>query len=182
MRQVAAMREQHGDLLLRGRFIDVDGVIVEGAQVVGKAFQSDDRIGVILWNPTDQPQSAKVAVAGRAFSAAYAPGASDAVDRTTPIAPESIRLLVWNSLAPSYSGRSPPSRPPWRLYFRLPFTRCIVESSRHTPCAVRRSAGSAASTICPRTVRRARRRADGTRRVPATTAAVNGHHFRLATR
>ena len=96
MRQVAALRRQHGDLLLRGRFIDVDGVVVEGARIVGKAFQSDDRIGVILWNPTDQPQSAEVAIAGHAFSAAYAPGASGAVDRHAPIAPESIRLLVWN--------------------------------------------------------------------------------------
>ena len=96
MRRVSAMREQHGDLLLRGRFIDVDGVVVEGARVVGKAFQSDDQIGVILWNPTDQPQSATVTVAGHAFSAAYEPETSGTVDRDAPIAPESIRLLVWD--------------------------------------------------------------------------------------
>jgi len=99
MHQVAALRKQHGDLLLRGRFIDVDGVTVEGDRIVVKAFQSGDRIGVILWNPTDEPRSARVMVADHAFSAAYAPGASGApgtVDRKAPIAPESIRLLVWN--------------------------------------------------------------------------------------
>lgn len=96
MRQVAALRRQHGDLLLRGRFIDLDGVVVEGDRIVGKAFRSDDQIGVILWNPTDEPRSARVAVAGHAFSAAYAPGAPGAVDRDGPIAPESIRVLVWD--------------------------------------------------------------------------------------
>jgi hypothetical protein len=100
MRQVAAFRTRHGDLLLRGRFIDVDGVVVEDASVVAKAFQSHDRIGVILWNPADQPQSAKVTVAGHAFTAAYAPGASEAVDREAPIAAESIRLLVWDRKFP----------------------------------------------------------------------------------
>jgi len=95
MRQVAALRKQHGDLLLRGRFIDVDGVVVEGDGIVAKAFQSDDQIGVILWNSTDQAQSAKVTVAGHAFSAAYEPEISGTVDRDAPIVPESIRLLVW---------------------------------------------------------------------------------------
>jgi hypothetical protein len=96
MRQVADFRRQHGDLLLRGRFVDVDGVVVEGDGIVGKAFQSDDRTGVILWNPTDQPQIASVAIAGHTFSVAYAPGVSGTVQCDTPIEPESIRLLIWN--------------------------------------------------------------------------------------
>jgi hypothetical protein len=95
MRQVAALRRKHGDLLLRGRFIDLDGVVVESDGIVAKAFQSDEQIGVILWNPTDQPQTATVTVPGHVFSAAYEPEASGTVDRDAPIAPESIRLLVW---------------------------------------------------------------------------------------
>ncbi len=96
MRQVAEFRKQHGDLLLRGHFIDVDGVVVEGDGIVGKAFQSEDRIGVILWNPTDQPRLATVTVTGHSFAAAYAPETSGTVERDTAIGPESIRLLVWN--------------------------------------------------------------------------------------
>lgn len=95
MRQVAALREKHADLLLRGRFIDVEGVTIDGAGVVGKAFQADDRIGVVLWNPTGEPRPAKVTVAGHAFSAAYAPDVAGVVDREAPLAPESIRLMVW---------------------------------------------------------------------------------------
>lgn len=95
MRQVAEFRKEHGDLLLRGRFIDQDGVSVEGSGVFGKAFQSGDTIGVILWNPTDQPCSAKVSVAGHTFAAAYAPEESGKVDRAAPVPAESIRLLIW---------------------------------------------------------------------------------------
>ena len=69
---------------------------LKATPVVAKAFQSEDQIGVILWNPTDQPQSAKVTVAGHTFSAAYAPETPGSVDRDAPLAAESIRLLVWN--------------------------------------------------------------------------------------
>ena len=96
MRQVAALRQQHDNLLLQGRFIDLDGVVIKGERIVGKAFQSGDQIGVVLWNPTDEPRSAKVLVDGHALKAAYAPGTSDTVDCDAPIGPESIRLLVWN--------------------------------------------------------------------------------------
>ncbi len=95
MSQVAQLRRQHGDLLLRGRFIDLEGVVVEGDQIVGKAFESQDQVGVVLWNPTGQPQSAKVTTAKGSFLAAYAPGVSGPVDRSAVIEPESIRLLVW---------------------------------------------------------------------------------------
>ena len=94
-RAVADLRRQHADLLLRGRFIDEEGVTVEGEGVVGKAFQSGDRIGVILWNPGDQSRPVGVAVAGHVFSAAYAPGEAEAVEREAAIPAESIRLLVW---------------------------------------------------------------------------------------
>ncbi|NLS93263.1 MAG: hypothetical protein GXX96_13995 [Planctomycetaceae bacterium] len=96
MNQVAELRKQHGDLLLRGRFIDVDGLVVEGSGIVAKAFESDRQVGVILWNPGAEPRSARVSVTNCEFSAAYAPGATAAVDRNAPVEPESIRLLVWN--------------------------------------------------------------------------------------
>ncbi len=95
MLQVANLRRQHADLLLRGRFIDLDGVSVEGSGIVGKAFQADDRVGVVLWNPTGEPQSAQVAVDGHVFSAAYEPEAQGTVDAEAPVAAESIRLLIW---------------------------------------------------------------------------------------
>ena len=96
MRRVTEFRRTHGDLLLRGRFIDLDGVKVEAEQVVGKAFESDTQIGVLLWNPTDQNQSTKVTVDGCQYVAAYEPEAKNPVDVHTPIAAESIRLLIWN--------------------------------------------------------------------------------------
>ena len=95
MRQVADFRRQHGDLLLRGRFIDVDGILVEGEGIVGEGFESAGRVGVVLWNPGNEPQTAKVSVAGCEFSAVDAPGASGAVDRSAPIQPESICLQIW---------------------------------------------------------------------------------------
>ena len=41
--------------------------------IVAKAFHSDNHIGVILWNPTDQPHSAKVIVPNHTLSAVYTP-------------------------------------------------------------------------------------------------------------
>lgn len=94
-KQVATFRNQHAALLLRGRFIDADGITVDGTEIVGKAFQSGNHIGVILWNPTDQPHSANVTVPNHTLTAAHAPGTSNTVDPTAPVPPESIRLLVW---------------------------------------------------------------------------------------
>ena len=96
MRDVATFRMQHADLLLRGRFIDADGIVVEGGDIVAKAFQSDNQIGVIVWNATEEPQTAKITVAGHAFFAAYAPETPRTVDCDAAIPPESIRLFVWN--------------------------------------------------------------------------------------
>ena len=95
MQQVAAFRNQHADLLLRGRFIDTEGITVDGPDIVAKAFHSDNHIGVILWNPTDQPHSAKVIVPNHTLSAVYTPETPETVDPAKPIPSESIRLLVW---------------------------------------------------------------------------------------
>ena len=96
MRQVAELRRRHGDLLLTGRFRDVEGITVEGEGIVGKAFESDSQVGVVLWNPDEEARAAKVSVAGCKFAAAYAPESSAEVDPDAAIGPESICLQIWD--------------------------------------------------------------------------------------
>ncbi len=96
MNQVAELRKQHADLLLSGQFRDVEGITVEGEGIVGKAFESERQVGVVLWNPGEEARAAKVSVAGCKFAAAYAPESSATVDPDAAIGPESICLQVWN--------------------------------------------------------------------------------------
>ena len=80
------------DLFRDGAFRDTLGFEIDNPAVEAKAFVNGDTTGVVLWNPTDEPQAAAVTVESAELVAADAPGA-DTVDATAPIPPASVRLV-----------------------------------------------------------------------------------------
>lgn len=64
LRELNRLRKTYAYLLLHGKFIDDDGVQLDNARVVAKAYQAGDELAVILWNPTDEPEIFTVEVPG----------------------------------------------------------------------------------------------------------------------
>lgn len=61
LKQINALRQEHADTLLRGRFVDEDGFRVDNENVRAKGFVGGrGQEAVVLWNPTDEPQQAEV--------------------------------------------------------------------------------------------------------------------------
>lgn len=92
LRQVIAFELRHADLLRDGRFRDTLGFRYDNPAVVAKAYVNGGVTGIMLWNPTDQPQAVVVTVAGASLVAADTPeGAPD--DAAGDVPPHSVRLL-----------------------------------------------------------------------------------------
>lgn len=91
---VARFRIAHKDLLLKGRFVDEVGFTHVG-KVVAKAFVNGKRIGVVVWNPEDKPMSFKIEVPKARFISAHEPNRNEVLEPHSPLAPNSIRLLIW---------------------------------------------------------------------------------------
>lgn len=92
LRQVIGFERRHADLFRDGRFCDTLGFVNGNPAVVAKSYRRAGHLGVLLWNPTEQPQAVQVTVAGARFAGADAPEAGDA-DPLAPLPPQSLRLL-----------------------------------------------------------------------------------------
>ncbi len=92
LRAVAEFEQRHADLLRDGRFRDVLGFAIDNPAVQAKAYAATTDLGVLVWNPTATPQPVRVTVENAQFAAADAPG-EEQVDPSTPLPPESMRLL-----------------------------------------------------------------------------------------
>ena len=61
LKEINALREKYADTLLRGRFVDEDGFKWDNPVIKAKAFDGEQgKAAVVLWNPTDEPQSVRV--------------------------------------------------------------------------------------------------------------------------
>ncbi|MDA3924113.1 MAG: DUF6259 domain-containing protein [Kiritimatiellae bacterium] len=99
MRDVIAMRNQFADFLKNGRFIDVEGITFEGNNSVAHGFLAEDgRLGVVVWNYGDKPETVKLSAAGRKLLGEYVPGETKALKAGEPVAAEGIRFYLWSKV------------------------------------------------------------------------------------
>jgi len=95
---VNRLRLTYKDLLLTGRFVDNEGFSINNGSLRAKAYRSDDRMGVLVWNPTGEEQSFTVTADSGVFVEAASPqGAIDGLPGS--IAADSAMLLVWSDQA-----------------------------------------------------------------------------------
>ena len=50
------LRKEYGYLLMRGKFVDDDGIRLDHASLLAKAYQAEDEMAVVLWNPTQHAE------------------------------------------------------------------------------------------------------------------------------
>lgn len=87
-------QRENADLLWHGKYIDGKKFEYTGNQLVAKAFENGNRIGVVLWNYGNSEQPFTLSVPGYVLESVTAPGKA-AVALNEPLAAESIRLLTW---------------------------------------------------------------------------------------
>ena len=92
LREIIEFEQRNADLFRDGVFRDTLGFATDNPAVEAKAFVNRDTTGIVLWNPTDEPQAVNVTVESAEFAKADAPGA-EAVDADAPIPPASVRLV-----------------------------------------------------------------------------------------
>ncbi len=86
---------EHADFFRRGRFIDQEGIDVSGQDIEAKGFLSDERMGVIVWNKNVLEKSAfQISVKNYHLLNISEPEV-DNVEISSMLAPNSIRLLVF---------------------------------------------------------------------------------------
>ncbi|MCC5930152.1 MAG: hypothetical protein JJU28_12965 [Cyclobacteriaceae bacterium] len=82
------------NILWDGKFIDNQGLRVHGRGAKAKAYKSENFVGVLIWNYSNSAQTISVEMDGYTYLEAHEPDMMD-VDVQTPLAPQSIRLLIW---------------------------------------------------------------------------------------
>lgn len=94
LKQVADFQRANAELFWQGQFTDDEGFRFEGKGLVAKSFQRGARLGVIVWNPTEQAAAFTLRVADAERVSVSEPG-RDGVDAFAPLAPQSVRFIVW---------------------------------------------------------------------------------------
>lgn len=81
-----------------GKFIDEDGIVASGSDIVAKGFVSGDRLGVVVWNkhPAEK-RDFSVSVPGYRLNRASEPENKE-VNPSSPLDANSIRLLVYDKM------------------------------------------------------------------------------------
>lgn len=90
-------QRENADLLWHGKYIDGKKFEFTGNQLVAKAFENGNRLGVIVWNYGATAQSFILNVPGYVLETVTAPGKA-AVAVNEPLAAESIRLMTWKKV------------------------------------------------------------------------------------
>ncbi|MBN2451115.1 MAG: hypothetical protein JXR77_12045 [Lentisphaeria bacterium] len=121
LRQVVDFEGRNADILRDGMFRDTLGFETDNPAVRSKAFARGDLLGILLWNPTPEPQAVTVTVTGGTLLEADAPE-TGTVHAAEPVPPQSLRLLRYrrdrNGIAETVSverravlpGMDPPLR------------------------------------------------------------------------
>ena len=50
------LRDEYGDLLLEGTFVDDEGIELDNPLIVAKSYKAADRLAVAVWNPSSGRQ------------------------------------------------------------------------------------------------------------------------------
>ena len=99
LKQLVDFQRRHAALLWRGRFVDDRGFQFKGEHLIAKAYAAGEQLGVLVWNPTDQPASFSLAVPKARLTAAAEPE-RDQVGPFSPLPAQTVRLLVWQKQKP----------------------------------------------------------------------------------
>jgi len=94
LKQLVAFQRRHAALLWRGRFVDDRGFEFQGRRLLAKAYAAGDQLGVLVWNPTDQPATFSLSVPNAQLMTAAEPE-RDQVEASSSLPAQTIRLLVW---------------------------------------------------------------------------------------
>jgi len=94
LKSIIEFQRANAGLLWCGNYTDTRGFDFNGKNLIAKGFTSGDRMGIIIWNPGEAaaPFTLKVPEAERV--SASEPEKSS-VDAFSPLAPHTVRLLVW---------------------------------------------------------------------------------------
>ena len=99
LKQVIEFERRHAALLWRGRFVDDQGFAFHGNRLLANGYLAGSQLGVLIWNPTDTPAPFTLAVPNARLLSASEPE-RDTVEPFSPLAAESVRLLIWQKQEP----------------------------------------------------------------------------------
>lgn len=94
MKRVTEFQKKNAPLLMTGTFTDTEGFTCEGQGIVAKGYRSENRVGVLLWNTSDQEAAFTLRVPEAELVSAAEPE-NETADAFSPLAPQTLRLLVW---------------------------------------------------------------------------------------
>lgn len=98
MRDVIAMRDRFAEFFKRGRFIDTEGFCFVGNDSVARGFLAEDgRLGVVVWNYGDKPQTVTISAVDRKLLGVFAPGEIKPARESEPVPAESVRFFLWGA-------------------------------------------------------------------------------------
>jgi len=100
MKKLISFQREHAEIFWGGRFVDTTGFSFAGEGLVAKGFEAEDRIAVILWNTLQKAAPIKIDVPGAELISAADPEHSPA-GPLDPLAPQSVRLLIWKRQGPA---------------------------------------------------------------------------------
>ena len=90
-----AFENEHSDFFRRGKFIDEDGIKVQGNDIIAKGFINGNRIGLVVWNQhLSEKRNFTVTMPGYKPVKAFEPVRED-VQSSSSLNPNSIRLIVF---------------------------------------------------------------------------------------
>ncbi len=106
LRSLIALERRNGDLLWHGVFRDTEGLAEVNPALRAKVFANGDRLGVVLFNPTDCDQQASVVVAGYELERAddVAGPVEPATDALPTLGPLGVRILRYRRAGSQQRG------------------------------------------------------------------------------
>lgn len=94
-RQVIDFQRENSEILWKGKFVDAKGFNIRcSSKVIAKAYETENRIGIVVWNTGSENEFFTLEVPGYTYEFASAPGKVD-IDPSAHLPAESICLIVW---------------------------------------------------------------------------------------
>jgi hypothetical protein len=88
-------RSENADIMMRGNFIDEEGIKAGGQDILAKGFANGAKIGVVVWNTNvAAKREFTVNIPGYRLAGASAPGQATA-EAFAPLEGNSVRLLTF---------------------------------------------------------------------------------------
>ena len=93
--ELIGFEKQNPEFFRHGKFIDEEGIKIQGGDIVAKGFLNGNRIGVVVWNKhLTEKRDFTVTVPGYQLLSASEPD-NDVVSATSSLGANSLRLLIF---------------------------------------------------------------------------------------